>query len=116
MKPAEQFSSALALIFMRWPLRRARPHPALLRIRDRLIRSRFCQTEERREARTGSARGTTAHGPGTGRDVGLQRYQRDGEERGTVEYATESVIEHLVNRSHSRKSRVKSLGYKHSPS
>ena len=33
----------------------------------------------------------------------------------TVEYATEWVVEHLVNRSRSRKSRIKSLGYKHSP-
>jgi hypothetical protein len=53
MKPAEQFSGTLALIFMRWPVRLARPHPALPRIRDRLIRSRFCQIEERRGARTG---------------------------------------------------------------
>jgi hypothetical protein len=32
----------------------------------------------------------------------------------TVERATELVVEHLVNRARSRKSRLKDLGYKHS--
>jgi hypothetical protein len=32
----------------------------------------------------------------------------------SVEGATDLVDEHLVNRAHSRKSRLKSLGYKHS--
>jgi hypothetical protein len=32
----------------------------------------------------------------------------------SVEGATDLVLEHLVNRARSRKSRLKSLGYKHS--
>ena len=31
-----------------------------------------------------------------------------------VEAATDLVVEHLVNRARSRKSRLKNLGYKHS--